>query len=292
MVVRFLLRALLLIFALLPVARGAGTVLLVADDNSAHAEFAASLSEHLRAASWTVERTPGNSRIDLVVSAGNEAFRKALAGNLPVFAALIQRSAYERILAEAGRNRPRSSAVFLEQPPARQAAFIRLLLPGFNRVGLLGRSETRATINTYQQALNQAGLIADSETCERDSELLPALNALLPRTSLLLATADTEIYRRENIKTILITSYRYHKPVIAFSPTFVQAGALAAVYTSPAQFGQQLAELIASNGTNLPPPRDPQAFSLAINRNVAQALNLVLPDEAVLRRTMNEREGR
>lgn len=292
MVVRFLLRAFLLILALLPVARGAGTVLLVADDNSAHAEFAASLTENLRAASWNVERTPGNARIDLVVSAGSEAFRKAMSGNLPVLAALIQRPAYERILAEAGRNRPRSSAVFLEQPPARQANFIRLLLPGLNRVGLLGRNDTRNALATYQQSLVQAGLIPDMEASEHDNELLPALNALLPRVSLLLATPDTEIYRRENIKAILITSYRYHKPVIAFSPTFVQAGALAAVYTSPAQFGQQLAELIASNGSNLPPPRDPQAFSLAINRNVAQALNLALPEEAALRRAMNEKEGR
>jgi ABC-type uncharacterized transport system substrate-binding protein len=294
MVVR-LLRALLLIFALLPDAWAGGTVLLFAEDNNTHTEFAGNLLDSLRTSSWSIERAEGIGKPDLIVACGSESFRKALANasNVPVIAALIQRPAYEKILAEAPRNRPRSTAVFLEQPLARQAAFIRQLLPGLTRVGLLLRSDGRAAqAAAYQQSLGHAGLTVENEPVDNENELLPALNALLPRSSLLLATPDGDIYRRETIRAILVTSYRYQKPVIAYSPGFVQAGALAAIYATPAQIGRQVGEMITNLGSTLPPPREPNQFTIAINRNVAQALNLNLPDEAVLRRTLNEREGR
>lgn len=294
------LRVLFLIFALLPAARAASLALVLSDNGGPYAEFSNGLGDALDGSSWRITSsgkadTLIDGRPDLIVAVGGEAFRQMLArnGSSPILATLIPRQTYEKLLAEAGRQRPKTSAIFLEQPAARQAAFIRHLLPGQKRVGLLQRSESRQALAIYLQALDAAGFKTDTEESEHDGTLLPALNALLPRVNLLLATPDPGIYKRDNIKAILVTTYRHRRPVIAFSPAFVNAGALAALYSSPAQIARQTAELLFSHGSNLPAPREPSQFAIAINRNVAQTLDIELPDESVLRRALlNEKEGR
>jgi hypothetical protein len=44
--------------------------------------------------------------------------------------------------------------------------------------------------------------------------------------------------------------------------------------------------MILSHGTSLPAPTGPNQFAIAINSNVAESLNLSVPDEATLRRAM------
>lgn len=295
------LRVFLVILALLPAARAAGVALVLSDSKGPYAEFSGTLGETLDGSAWkitasgTSEQLDAGSRTDLIVAVGGDAFRRVLArgGNIPVIAALIPRPTYDKILAEAGRNRPRTSAVFLEQPAARQAAFIRHLLPGQRKIGLLQRSASGLPLGPQLQALASAGFTVETEETQSDSDLLPALNALLPKVNVLLAQPDPNIYKRDNIKAILVTSYRHQKPLIAFSPTLVNAGALAALYATPAQLARQTGDLILTHGTSLPTPRDPSQFAIAINQSVAQALNLSLPDEATLRRALaSEKDGR
>ena len=177
--------------------------------------------------------------------------------------------------------------------PARQAAFFRHLFPEQKRFGLLVSPETRSQAGQYRQAFSNAGLILDIEDADTDKSLLPALNAVLERSSALLALPDSTLYRRNNIKAILITAFRQQRPIIGYSPAFVTAGALAALHTTPHQVARQTADLIIANGTNLPPPSGPTQFAIAINPNVAQALGLKVPDEAAIRRALlSDRESR
>jgi ABC-type uncharacterized transport system substrate-binding protein len=98
--------------------------------------------------------------------------------------------------------------------------------------GLLVSPETRSQAGQYRQAFSNAGLILDIEDADTDKSLLPALNAVLERSSALLALPDSTIYRRNNIKAILITAFRQQRPIIGYSPAFVTAGALAALHTT------------------------------------------------------------
>lgn len=274
----------------------AGSITLVLSENSGpYAEFSKALDDALNGTNWKVVATvkadvadPSAPRADLIVTAGSEAFRQTLArsGSTPILATLLPRQSYERILTDAGRVRSRVSAIYLDQPPARQAAFLRQLLPGQKRIGMLVSSETRPQISLYRQTFANAGLTLESEDSDGENTLLPATNALLPRIGILLAIPDSTIYKRENIKAILITSYRHQRPVVAFSAAFVNAGALAGLFTTPAQIARQAAELIASTGSNLPAPLAPSLFAVAINQNVVYALGLSVPDEAAIRRGM------
>ena len=302
---RIFLRAclLLLALALLPQAMAANVALVLSDPSGPYAEFATSFEEYSSKSSWKVSYSgkieglsSANSRPELIIAVGSEAFRGALASgaNTPILATLIPRQSYEKILTESGRTRPRgsTSAIYLDQPPARFAAFVKNLLPGTQRVGLLTSDETRASLPATRQALT--GLIVDSEDVLGDASLLGAINSLMPRVNLLLALPDSSIYKRDNIKAILVTSYRHQRPVIAFSKAFVSAGALAAIYSSPSQIARQTNDLLNTMGAGigqLPPPQAPSFFAISINPNVAQSLNLDVPDEATMRRTLQADGG-
>lgn len=297
---RLVLRAccLLLAFVLLPQAMAANVALVLSDNGGPYAEFASRFEEFSSKSPWKISyvgKIEGQStaqiRPDLIIAVGSEAFRAslALANNTPILATLIPRHSYDKILAESARARPRGtiSAIVLDQPPARLGAFIRLLLPTYQQVGLLTSDETRSQLPVLRQALGS--LILDHEEVSGDPALLGAINSLLPRVNLLLALPDSKIYKRENVKSILVTTFRHQRPVIAFSKAFVSAGALAAIYSTPAQLARQSADLLLTlpaGSTSLPAIQVPSQFAISINSNVAQSLNLDLPDEASLRRAL------
>ena len=278
----------------------AGNVALVlGDDSSVQSDFARAFEESLAGSAWQLVSPPqaeaARTPPDLIVTVGSEALRKTLSGghNLPILATLLPRQSYEKIVSEVRRPAGRTSAIYLDQPLARQAAFLQHLLPGQKRFGLLLSDETRAQLGAYRQALATHGLSLDSEDSDNDATLLPALNTLLGRVGALLAQPDGSIYRRQNIKGILITAFRHQKPVIGYSPALVNAGALAALYSTPTQIARQAAEVIMSQGSNLPPPSAPSQFAIAINPTVAHALNLPVPDEPTIRRALlADREAR
>lgn len=292
---RFAYFLLFLAICLSPPARAGGLALVLSEDSGAYGEFSAALVESLNGTSWTIVSSslgdaapPPGAATDLVVTVGSEALRRTLARGetSPIIATLLPRQSYERLIAEF-RRPERITAIYLDQPPVRQAVFLRHLLPGVKRFGMLFSPESRQYAAPFRQAWGNAGLTLDSEDADTGTALLPALNALLPRVGALVALPDSSIYRRSNIKPILISAYRFQRPVIGYSTAFVKAGALAALYTTPRQIAQQTADAIVSGSDNLPPPSPPSQYSLAINHTVAQALNIALPDEASLRRAMS-----
>lgn len=289
---------LLLAFVLLPQAMAANVALVLSDNGGPYAEFATSFQDFSSKSHWKISyvgkidgQSSEQAHPDLIIAVGSEAFRASLAlgTNTPILATLIPRHSYDKIFAESGRNRPRgaTSAIVLDQPVARLGAFIRNLLPGYQRVGLLSSEETRSQLPALRQLLGS--LTLDHEEVSGDPALLGAINTLLPRVNLLLALPDSTIYKRDNVKSILVTTYRHQRPVIAFSKAFVSAGALAAIYSTPTQLARQSVDLLLAmpaGSTALPAIQMPGQFAISINSIVAQSLNLELPDEASLRRAL------
>lgn len=292
----WLARITLVFLMILALPAQAGSIMLIlSDKGGVYGEFAKSLEESLSGTNWNVSATllPDSPAIaapppDLIVTVGVEALKKAWAKGdpTPIVATLLPKLSYERIISQTRRGTPKITAIFLDQPPARQALFLRQLLPGQKQAGMLLSSETKHLSSQYRHAFANSNLTLESEESERSETLLPALNALLGRSAFLLAIPDSTIYQRTNIKAILITAFRHQKPVIGYSPAFVNAGALAALHTTPAQIARQTADMIVSNGTNLPSPVGPNQFAIAINPTVAQALGLNISDESTIRRAM------
>lgn len=275
--------------------RAENVALVLSGQGGPYADFAANFRNAISASNWKISAQGSIEQLDtatnppdLIIAIGSRALRQTLAraGSTPIIATLIPQISYEKLLSESANHNRRVSAIWLDQPPSRQASFLRHLLPGRTRIGMLVSKETRAQANQFRQPFAAAGLTLEYADSESEQSLLPSLNNLLAQVQILFAIPDSTIYNRDNIKGILMTTYRYERPVVAFSPAFVNAGALAALYSTPAQIARQTAELLQSSGTALPPPMSPKQFAIRINLNVAEAFNLALQEEADIRQAM------
>jgi len=277
------------LFLLLTPKAWAGEIaLILADDSTPYREFTASLQKNLQA-DWKLAYTDNNLRptdrhpVDLIVTVGSGALRRALAAgsNTPILATLLPEYSYQSMLREA-RSPPLVSAIYLDQPAKRQARLLRLLFPDIQRVGLLVSEQSQQQILPFRSALVLQRIQLITEHVGDEAQTLPLLESLLARSEVLLALPDAQIYSRASIRPILITAYRFKRPVIGFSAALTKAGALAALYSTPAQLGRQAGALISVHGTRLPPPRGPSEYSLTINQSVADAFGLRLPEETDL----------
>lgn len=173
---------------------------------------------------------------------------------------------------------PHLSALFRDQPLSRQLALTRLLLTDVRSAVMLadGGSPPLATLQAVRAGGLELAMVDVRETAWPAS-----LSRDLRFADVLLAHDDPSLYNQRTARSILLTSYRHGKAVVGPNQAFVQAGSLASVYTSYDQYLRQLSQAVAAflrNGS-LPPAHYPREFRVAINRQVADSLNVATPSE-------------
>lgn len=222
----------------------------------------------------------------LYVALGTEACSLLVRGpaTAPVLCALLPRASFERVLRDAGRRAGASlSALYLNQPLGRQLDLARLALPQTRRVGVLWGADSQANESMLESAAQARGLKVVGVALKPEEPVFTGLKKILDESDLLLAVADPQIYNSASIQNILLASFRAQVPMLAFSPAYVRAGALMAVYSTPVQIGQQ-AGLLARGvlqGQPLGVPQYPLNFEVSVNEHVARSLGLRL-DAATL----------
>ncbi|MCX7175164.1 MAG: hypothetical protein NT159_14830 [Proteobacteria bacterium] len=170
------------------------------------------------------------------------------------------------------------SAIFLDQPITRQLHLLRLAFPERKRIGLLLGPVSQMQEPAFRNAATDLGLSLDSSLVERGESLYPSLQRLLDGSDVLLAVADPAVYNANTLQNILLSTFRMRVPVVAFSPAYVKAGALLALYSTPAQIGNQAGKvaLTVLQGSPLPAPQYPADFMVSVNAHVTRALGLSL----------------
>lgn len=279
--------------------------LLMSEGNGPYQALAQTLREELQRLGEPPYRlgqslvdSPDPERIahaDLVVTIGSRASRlvDGLTPRGQVLHLLIPSSAYPFTTAQEG-HRTRHSAIFIDQPWARQLELIRLTLPGMERIGILLGSTSLELRDELESAIAERQWQAQVGLVPEGGNYLGPLRRLLEHSEVLLAVPDQQVFNRQNLQGILLTSYRREVPMIGFSPGYVRAGALAAVYSTPEQIGLQaahwIAPLLQDPGISLPPPQHPEHFSVAVNHQVARSLGLRVPGEEDLLRELQALE--
>ncbi len=229
---------------------------------------------------WTSnEASSGNQKV--LVTLGADAFKQVLGHEprAPVVAALLPRIGFERIVRESGRRLPTNvTAVFLDQPFGRRVDLVRLILPDAKRIGVLWGPESVVSQSSLTQSVLSRGLGIESSVVASPTGLFAGLKSVLDESDVLLAVADPQVYSSTTIANILLATYRARIPVVAFSPAYVKAGALVAIYATPVQIGQQAAGLVrlSLQGAALPQPQYPNEFEIIVNDHVARSLGLNL----------------
>jgi ABC-type uncharacterized transport system substrate-binding protein len=231
-----------------------------------------------------------DSRPALVVPVGIRATAMVLraSGDLPVLSLLIPQNSYAALLADTGANGHSGSrsAIYMDQPLARQLDLLRLLLPKTNRLAVLVGPDSLPRLPELQQLCERRGLQLVSERVAAGDNPVPALMRLTDRAGVLLALPDPAVFNRTSLQAILLTTYRSNVPVLGFSRAYVNAGALAAVHSTARQIGAQagewIAELHAHGDWRLGAPRHPGYYSISVNAQVAKSLGIGVADERSL----------
>lgn len=187
----------------------------------------------------------------------------------------------------------RAAAVYLDQPPERYIKLIRAVLPEAKRLGILYGAVSRQDRTEFQKAARAAGFDLRETDLGSEDNVVRALENL-PDRQVLLVPPDPRVSSEQNVYPLLLATYQRGIPVIAFSAAYVKAGALAAVYSTAAQVGEQTADLIGlflEKGRLAPTAQYPKAFDVSVNRHVAKSLGLTVPDEGELRRRLSRENG-
>lgn len=197
----------------------------------------------------------------------------------PLLAVLIPRLAFERIADPARLRAGQISAVFLDQPPARQMELARLAIPSLRALGVLLGGESRAAAAALEKAARERGVELLARQVVSDG-LFPALQALLPEVDGLLAVPDPVVFNSRTAANILAATYRQRIPLIGFSPAYARAGALVSLYSTPEQVGVRGGEVLrqAFSARTLPPPQWPRDFVVTVNQDVARSLGLAIEE--------------
>ena len=185
--------------------------------------------------------------------------------------------------------------LYMTQSYCRQVRFIKLLDPQWETISILSSQEKPVDITTIRQCADSYNLKLYTVSVKDNENLTKKIKHALHHSDALLALPDNNIYNSKTVKNILLTSYRYRKPVIAFSKNFVNAGALASINSDKKQIARSASNLVEqyfdSDQRFTRPVNYPEAFNININRQVFRALDKFAPETHKLKQSMLDDTG-
>lgn len=272
-------------------------LLLLSDSSPAYQSFGNTLKNSLPAsiqfsAPEQPEKISTQPEQDLIVAVGMQAAVTATTQtSSPVLAVMITRAGYEELLAQTSpQKRSKAiSAIYLDQPWTRQIDFIQAVLPKHRRIGLLYTPNVHTDLTFMQRQVSVRGATLIAKPVLSADNVFPHLEDLLENSDVLLALPNGTIYNNNNIRNILLSTYRSGIPFIGLSQSYVTAGALGAVFSSPEQMaGQANAAIHFFELTGkLPELQYPRDFTISLNTEVARSLGIELPSTNIVRQRMN-----
>lgn len=244
-----------------------------------------------------------SQRCKLVVAVGSQATQAVLEtkAEYPILSILIRKNTYDELVEQFTQlhgQKPNMTALYLDQPLERQLKLIECMLGPKSRKStlgvLLGPSSSKWQAQLENEMLNSTFKLHAIHVKNQDNAIA-ALDILLEDVNAIWALPDSAIYNTRTARGLLLSAYRKQVPLIGFSRTYVNNGALAAVYSTPKQIAVQTAEIISNIVTDpkaqLPAPHYPDTFTVAVNYQVARSLGLEIESETTLHYSVKQQEG-
>jgi len=255
--------------------------------------FKQNLPENIRIS--VVERaedfTGKEQASDLIVAVGMKAADWVTGKTAsPVLATMVPSNKYAELLTK----RPRAgqiSAIYLDQPLSRQVDMLQAVLPKrYRKIGILYFADTRLDVRALLNGMAQHGYTLIAKPLLTRDNLFVDLEEVLKDSDVLFAVPDNAVYSSNNIRNILLSSYRRGIPLVGFSQGYVNAGALCAIFSTPENLAEQaraMAILFAQTH-QLPAAQFPALYTVDVNPEVARALGIPMKSPELLRSLIEE----
>jgi ABC-type uncharacterized transport system substrate-binding protein len=278
-----------LLLTMLPIVSAAvePRILIVREDSVVASQAAELLAREAAAAGWaSTDLTIAGDRSipahlegeQVLVALGSRAFAVGLrhAAGKPVVGALLAQGSLDDMPIAAG---DRASAILLDQPVERWINLIQTAFPGIQQIGMLAGPGSQRSVRAVERKMAERRLTLAIETIASAEEVVPAIERLTPRMGVLLAMPDPLAHNRNTVQPLLLTTYRAGIPVVAYSESYQQAGAVLALYSTVPQIVAQVIDSLQQirDGKPLPSYQSPRYFTVGVNSAVARSLGLALP---------------
>jgi ABC-type uncharacterized transport system substrate-binding protein len=183
------------------------------------------------------------------------------------------------------------TVLYLDQPLARQLELVRLVIPRARKIAALWGPESAQMRSELAAQSHSMGMSLADQRVE-SGNLAKALKQVLDDADVLIALPDAQIFNSATVANVLLATYHARVPVIAFSPSYVKAGALLALYSKPEQIGTQAGTIAAAlaSGKHVEPQYFPNEFVVGVNDSVARSLGYTI-DPTELTRLLHRQEG-
>ncbi|MDP2806244.1 MAG: ABC transporter substrate binding protein, partial [Gallionellaceae bacterium] len=220
---------------------------------------------------------------DFVVAVGAKSVAVAANSRAPILAVLVSKAGFEKSLHEVAvqRDKKTISAIYIDQPIKRQLGFIAAALPEVKKIGVMFSAVSSDIVNLRKAVVGTRFSLIESQLASSEA-LHRQLSWLLDESEVLLVTPDAQVYNPTTLRNILIDSYQHNVPMVGISPSYVRAGALGAVFTTPEQFALQAVSIVRhfSVEGHLVAPQYPTQFELMFNTQVARSMNIRLKENS------------
>lgn len=164
--------------------------------------------------------------------------------------------------------------IWLDQPLSR---YKKLALTLFPEKSLLIPA-TPNLLDQYQTVFNEPDF--DFLRIDTDDNFIRELRQRLGPEQVVLALPGSGIFQNNYFKAVLLTTYRKRVPLISYSNSHVQSGAVAAVFSSPINVADDVLSCLKTLNSQCKNNRFPEYFEVQLNSRVANSLELNLPAES------------
>lgn len=236
------------------------------------------------------------NRFALIIGIGTKAARSIakLELDTPKFYVLVPKITLQKILQEkSNKTLEKNYGIYLDQPFLRELNLAKLIVTNANTAGVILGPMTRGQKPGLIESSKKAGLSLKIAEFKNEQAGYAEARDLLQKTDVILTLPDPLVLSPQRAKWLLYQSYNNKVPIISFSKSYVEAGALAAVYSTPRHIGWQAGEVavdILSKPGSHSQYHYPTYFDVAVNYSVARSLGLDIADEADLLESMKRLE--
>lgn len=181
------------------------------------------------------------------------------------------------------------SSICIDQPTSRSIHLAKLLLPKATKAGVMLGHSSAMLKEKLTGSINTVGMESEFVTVGAKDNPIAKIEPLMRKIDLFIPVPDSRLMNIATAKWILHLSYRHKVPVIAFSRTYVKAGALAAIYSSPQNVAMQAVEWItddAMTAAEIGQAHPPEYYSIHFNYSVAASLDVPIKTEQFYRQRL------
>ncbi len=275
----------------------ADQLIVISKNLNSYQQVAQSIAENLQAPSRIITLAEfKQKKLDFTgfqhfVTVGSKAadlLFTAIPAKKPLYVSFIPRQTFNTLLKKhAGHKRiklRKVTAIYIDQPYKRKMALAHLIIPHAKTIATALGPTSQNDLKLLEDAASKEGFKLNYEMLQEADNPIHKLQPLIKNSDIFLALPDRSVFNRTTAKWILYISFRQRIPLIGFSKKYVDAGAIAAVYSTPEQVGKHTAEVIKSTkkSDRLPPPKYPKYFSVTTNTAAAHSLRMSIPSEKVL----------